>query len=204
MRQGWRSGLTRGRRRLTARQTTSTSRMTQRDVVDEGKEVEVDEAPRQPTAVSGANEVRTDWILKTGKQKITIQEAEALKASLGMTRSKRHLEVTNPDPRFRVWGPCGNMGVPPEMVLANLRNNLTHSWGPKPVDVVRKCRVREGYVTKRMRMDRDRLARNSGAFNHTGGIPAKSAAFFRPIPLAVVQRDKQLVGMPLQRTYPGS
>ena len=81
MRQGWRSGLTRGRRRLTARQTTSTSRMTQRDVVDEGKEVEVDEAPRQPTAVSGANEaprqptavsganeVRTDWILKTGKQ----------------------------------------------------------------------------------------------------------------------------------------
>ena len=142
VRQGWRSGLTRGRRRLTARQTTSTSRMTQRDVVDEGKEVEVDEAPRQPTAVSGANEVRTDWILKTGKQKITIQEAEALKASLGMTRSKRHLEVTNPDPRFRVWGPCGNMGVPPEMVLANLRNNLTHSWGPKPVDVVRKCRVR--------------------------------------------------------------
>lgn len=100
-----------------------------------------------------------------------------------------------------VWGVTGTDGISPEKLLAILRSNKTHAWGPKPKAVVRGCQMQEGKVTKRFRMDRDR--KQSGSLANNGERP-KPAAFFQPIPLRVLQTNKDLVGVPLQRTYAGT
>ena len=103
-----------------------------------------------------------------------------------------------------VWGVNGTEGISPEASLAMLRAKLTHSWGPKPAALARSCQMREGNVTKRIRMDRDRLARNASAScQKKQENRPKPAAYFQPIPLSVLQTNKDLVGVPLQRSYAG-
>ena len=139
---------------------------------------------------------------------LSIEAASALKHS-----STRPHAATPPRTGSYVFGPHGTEGISPDKLIAHQRRTLTHSWGPKPSSLLRPCRMREGNVTKRIRMDRDRLAGvgskklwAADGNAHAGGdrSGARSATFFRPVPLSVVQQDKRLVGLPLQRTVPVS
>lgn len=137
-----------------------------------------------------------------GKALLSIEEASALKQA---SRKSCHMHAITSK---SVWGPNGGEGIAPEELIAQKRQTLTHSWGPKPGWVARPCRMKEGDVTKRIRMDRDRLAgvgskKQWAANRNEAGRPddaARSAIFFRPVPLAMVQQDRRLVGLSLQRT----
>ena len=131
---------------------------------------------------------------------MSIETASALKHS-----SIRPHAATPPRAGSYLFGPHGTEGISPEKMLSHQRHAVTHSWGPKPSSLLRPCRMKEGNVTKRIRMDRDRLAgvgskKQWAADRNAQAGGARSATFFRPVPLAVVQQDKRLVGLPLQRT----
>jgi hypothetical protein len=129
---------------------------------------------------------------------LTIDHATA---KMSEQKTQAHASSLHAAAGKSVWGVTGTEGISPEKSLAILRSKKTHAWGPKPIAVVRGCQMQEGKVTKRFRMDRDRKL--SGSLANNGERP-KPAAFFQPIPLRVLQTNKDLVGMPLQRTYPGT
>jgi hypothetical protein len=185
--------------RLTARPSARTARafeQGQLGAIDETLHMDVDViAPR--TASGAGTFERQDKKPKT----MSIDAATALKAA---SRKATSIEDAETRGGSKVWGPTGHQGITPEDFLAHMRNKLTHSWGPKPQSIVRPCRMREGDVTKRIRMDRDRLVKeHGGASSPTQATPG-TAAYFKPIPLAMIQTNKHLVGLPLQRTYPGT
>lgn len=81
--------------------------------------------------------------------------AEAEKAWRGQAKTETQMRKLS-----KSWGPYATSGIPPEELLYMTRENMTHAWGPKPRNVDRPCQIREGIVTKRMRIDRALLSRN--------------------------------------------
>jgi len=168
-------------------------------------EEEVDvarELRKAPPYTDPKRREEVDWRIASGERpKMTINEAARLKAASN--------SATTPAPQAHtaksVWGFNGTEGISPEEARTHKRNNMTQSWGPKPSAMTRTCKLREGNVTKRMRMDRDRLATIAANTNvQQMGCGPPRACFFQPVPLRVVQTNKNLVGLPLQRTYPGT
>lgn len=191
--------------RLTARLSARTVRAFEHGhlgATDEAPQMHADVvAPRTPELGAYTGAAMRAFERQDKKPKtMSIDAATALKAASRTATSIGEIETRRGS---KVWGPNGHQGIAPEDFLAYTRNKLTHSWGPKPQSIVRSCRMREGDVTKRMRMDRDRLAKTEGRASSPTLVPG-TAAYFKPIPLAVVQSNKHLVGLPLQRTYPGT
>ena len=81
--------------------------------------------------------------------------AEAEKAWSGQAKTETQMRKLS-----KLWGPYATSGIPPEELLYMSRENMTHAWGPKPRNIDRPCQIREGIVTKRMRIDRAQLSRN--------------------------------------------
>ena len=154
--------------RQTARQTARTLRQSEQEVTAQQatqREAAVKDADVATVEVAAAavEAVQVPARLRTLQGQIggglSIKEAEALRSKM-RARSKSATELRASKDRYKVWGPLGSTGIPPE----ELKNNrgLHNSWGPKPADVFRDCKKREGCVTKRHRADRDRLARTGG------------------------------------------
>lgn len=129
---------------------------------------------------------------------LSIEEASILKQA--SRKSSHATSAQAAASKNNVWGPNGADGIPPEELIAQQRKTLTHSWGPKPAWMTRPCRMKEGNVTKRIRMDRDRLAGVGSKKQWTSNGNAARVDDFRPVALAVVQQqDRPLVGLPRQR-----
>lgn len=178
-------------------------------------------ASAQPTAPEPETDA-TGWVPYSSRaQGETAREHPADAGSKGLSKEKKALSIeqatamqstqktqARASPYARggesVWGVNGTEGISPEASLAMQRAKLTHSWGPKPAAVHRSCQMREGNVTKRIRMDRDRLTRNANVSQQEHADRPKPAAYFKPIPLSVLQTNKGLAGMPLQRSYAGT
>ena len=126
--------------------------------------------------------------LNTEKKALSIEQATAMQPTQkAQARASPHARAGK-----SVWGVNGTEGIPPEASLAMLRAKMTHSWGPKPAAVHRSCQMREGNVTKRIRMDRDRMARSANVSQQHHADRSNPAAYFKPVPLSVLQTNKGL------------
>lgn len=192
-----------------------TARIAERDTIETETSVAHVDADLSTTdrKAPGKDALQTQIQGRPGKT-MSIEAASALKEASKRT-GDTHCDAQASKSGNTVWGPNGKEGISPEEARALRLQKTTFTWGPKPASIVRACRMREGNVTKRIRMDRERLTRKGlewtangldASAPHPEAIPFRPGpdAYFKAVPLAVVQQNKHLVGLPLQRNYLGT